>query len=84
MPVALRFLPANIKLYGRGGYALTATFAPSLGSPLAAFCTDVLGWRWAFWLAAGPALLAMAAVWKGLPQDPLKLERFRLATAWIG
>ena len=78
MTVALRFLPANIKLYGLGGYALTATFAPSLGIPLAAFCTDVLGWRWAFWLAAGPALLAMAAVWKGLPQDPLKLERFRL------
>jgi hypothetical protein len=26
--VALRFLPANVKLYGLAGYALTATFGP--------------------------------------------------------
>lgn len=78
MTVALRFLPPGIKLYGLGGYALTATFAPSLGIPLAAFCTEVLGWRWAFWLIVGPAALAAWAVWRGLPQDPLKLERLRL------
>lgn len=28
MTVALRFLPANVKLYGLAGYALTATFGP--------------------------------------------------------
>ncbi|SPU53334.1 MFS transporter [Bordetella trematum] len=77
MTVALRFLPPDIKLYGLGGYALTATFAPSLGIPLAAFCTELLGWRWTFWLIVAPAALAIMAVWRGLPQDPLKLERFR-------
>ena len=35
MTVALRFLPANVKLYGLAGYALTATFGPGLGTPLA-------------------------------------------------
>lgn len=78
MTVALRFLPANIKLYGLGGYALTATFAPSLGIPLAAFCTETLGWRWTFWLVIPPAAVAAVMVWRGLPQDPLKLERFRV------
>lgn len=77
MTVALRFLPANIKLYGLAGYALTATFGPSLGTPLAAFWTEYVGWRWAFWQIVAPCLLAMAAVAYGLPQDPLRLERFK-------
>ncbi|MCY1288918.1 putative multidrug resistance protein EmrY [compost metagenome] len=77
MTVALRFLPANIKLYGLASYALTATFGPSLGTPLAAFWVECVGWQWAFWQIVPTSLLAMAAVAWGLPQDPLRLERFR-------
>ncbi|MBM7060575.1 MFS transporter [Pseudomonas sp. UL073] len=77
MTVALRFLPANIKLYGLASYALTATFGPSLGTPLAAFWVEFVGWHWAFWQILPLCLLAMAAVAWGLPQDPLRLERFR-------
>ena len=86
MTVALRFLPANIKLYGLGGYAPTATFAPSLGIPLAAFCTETLGWRWTFWLVIPPAAVAAVMVWRGLPQDPLAgaLARVRLARLAAG
>lgn len=40
MTVALRFLPANVKLYGLAGYALTATFGPGLGTPLAGLWTE--------------------------------------------
>lgn len=35
MSVALRFLPPGIKVYGLACYALTATFGPNLGTPLA-------------------------------------------------
>lgn len=76
MTVALRFLPASIKLYGLASYALTATFGPSLGTPLAAFWVEYVGWQWAFWQVIPSSLLAMAAVAWGLPQDPLRLERF--------
>ena len=76
MTVALRFLPANIKVYGLASYALTATFGPSLGTPLAAFWVEYVGWQWAFWQIIPTSLLAMAAVAWGLPQDPLRLERF--------
>ena len=76
MSVALRFLPANIKLYGLAAYALTATFGPSMGTPLAAFWVEYAGWQWAFWQIIPGSLLAMAAVAWGLPQDPLRLERF--------
>ncbi|UWF49522.1 MFS transporter [Pseudomonas sp. N3-W] len=77
MTVALRFLPANVKLYGLAGYALTATFGPGLGTPLAGLWTEYVGWRWTFWQIVAPCLIAMAAVAYGLPQDPLRLERLK-------
>jgi DHA2 family multidrug resistance protein len=77
MTVALRFLPANLKLYGLAGYALTATFGPGLGTPLAGLWTEYLSWRWTFWQIIAPSLLAMVAVAYGLPQDPLRLERLK-------
>ena len=49
MSVALRFLPPGIKLYGLAGYALTATFGPSMGTPLAALWVEHAGWQFAFW-----------------------------------
>lgn len=77
MTVALRFLPPHIKLYGLGAYALTATFAPNLGMPLAALWTEYVGWRFVFWQVVPQALLAIALIAYGLPQDPVRFERFR-------
>ncbi|MDO7911096.1 MFS transporter [Pseudomonas monteilii] len=76
MSVALRFLPPGIKIYGLACYALTATFGPNLGTPLAGLWTEYVGWQWSFWQIIVPSLVAMACVGWGLPQDPLRLERF--------
>ncbi|WP_085582177.1 MULTISPECIES: MFS transporter [unclassified Pseudomonas] len=83
MTVALRFLPPGVKLYGLAGYALTATFGPGLGTPLAGLWTEHVGWQWTFWQIIVPCLIAMAAVAYGLPQDPLRLERLK-AFNWRG
>lgn len=77
MTVALRFLPPGIKLYGLGAYALTATFAPNLGMPLAALWTEFVGWQWVFWQVIPLCAVALAAVAWGIPQDPLRLERLK-------
>jgi DHA2 family multidrug resistance protein len=77
MTVALRFLPPGLKLYGLGAYALTSTFAPNLGSPLAALWTEYVGWHLLFWQIVPLALLAIGMIAWGLPQDPLRLERCR-------
>lgn len=68
MTVALRFLPPGIKLYGLGAYALTATFGPNLGLPLAAFWFEYVGWQWVFWQVIPLCLVAMAAVSHGIPR----------------
>ncbi|KAF1028725.1 MAG: putative multidrug resistance protein EmrY [Burkholderia plantarii] len=77
MTVALRFLPPGIKLYGLGAYALTATFAPNLGAPLAALWSEYVGWRWLFWQIVPLAGACIAMIGWGLPQDPLRLARLR-------
>jgi len=77
MTVALRFLPPSIKLYGLGAYALTATFGPNIATGLAVLWTDSYGWPLLFWQVIPMALLAAGLIAYGLPQDPLRLERFR-------
>jgi MFS transporter, DHA2 family, multidrug resistance protein len=81
--VALRYLPPKVKLYGLAGYALTATFGPALGTPLAALWTEYAGWQMAFWQIVPLGIACCVAIQKGLPPDPLKLERLG-AFNWSG
>lgn len=81
--VALRYLPPNLKLYGLAGYALTATFGPALGTPLAALWTEFVNWRMAFWQIVPLGVLCCIAIQQGLPADTMKLERFR-SFDWVG
>nr|WP_254700350.1 MFS transporter [Trinickia violacea] len=81
--VALRYLPPKVKLYGLAGYALTATFGPALGTPLAALWTEFVGWQMAFWQIVPLGIVSCVAIQWGLPKDPLKLERLA-AFNWTG
>lgn len=83
MTAALRFLPWHAKIYGLGAYALTATFGPNLALPLSALWTEGVGWQWVFWQIVPPCLMGAALIAYGLPQDPLRLERFKGAD-WQG
>lgn len=83
MTAALRFLPWHIKLYGLSAYALTATFGPNLAMPLTALWTEGSDWRLLFWQIIPVCLGGAAMIAYGLPQDPLRLERFRQAD-WRG
>ena len=83
MTAALRFLPWHAKIYGLGAYALTATFGPNLALPLSALWTEGFAWQWLFWEIVPTCLLGAALIAYGLPQDPLRLERFKQAD-WQG
>ncbi|AQS88119.1 multidrug resistance transporter [Neoasaia chiangmaiensis NBRC 101099] len=77
MTVALRYLPPNIKIYGLGAYALTSTFGPNMGLPLTGIMFEDFSWQFLFWEIVPLCALSIACVAWGLPQDPLRLERFR-------
>ncbi|CAB3770248.1 DSBA oxidoreductase [Burkholderia sp. MSh2] len=80
---ALRYLPPRTKLYGLAGYAMTATFGPALGTPLAALWTEFVDWRLAFWQIVPLGIACCAAIGYGLPADTPKPERLR-AFNWSG
>jgi DHA2 family multidrug resistance protein len=83
MTAALRFLPWHVKLYGLSAYALTATFGPNLAMPLAALWTEGADWQMVFWQIVPAGLIGAALIAYGLPQDPIRLERFKQAD-WRG
>jgi MFS transporter, DHA2 family, multidrug resistance protein len=81
--VALRYCPPSIRLFGFSGYALSSTFGPNMATPLAAWWSDYAGWPWIFWHIIPFCAVSLAAVTYGLPQDPLRLDRFR-SFDWFG
>lgn len=84
MMVALKFLPAPVRLYGLALYAMTATFAPNLSIWLAGQWTDSLAdWRWVYWQSVPLAVVAALLVRWGLPGEPVQRARFGQAN-WAG
>ncbi|MFT8345237.1 MFS transporter [Gluconobacter oxydans] len=77
MTVMLKYLPSPIKVFGIGGYAMSATFGPNLGGPLEAMWFEHVGWRWLYWEVIPLSIIAIAMMAYGLPRDPVHLERFR-------
>lgn len=78
MAAALRFFPLPLRLYGLAMYAMTATFAPNVATWLSSTYTDTLSdWHLVYWQILPLALFALWAVGWGIPQDPVKLDRFK-------
>ena len=83
MTVMLKYLPPEIRVFGIGGYAMSATFGPNLGLPLEAFWFERMGWHWLYWEIIPTAVLAIAMMAYGLPKDPMHFERFEKFN-WLG
>ncbi|SDK67242.1 MFS transporter, DHA2 family, multidrug resistance protein [Methylophilus rhizosphaerae] len=75
--VALRYCPPGIRLFGFAGYALSSTFGPNMATPLAAWWSDYAGTAWIFWHIIPFCLISLVAVFLGLPQDKLRLDRWK-------
>ena len=77
MTVMLKYLPAPIRVFGVGGYAMSATFGPNLGGPLEALWFEHVGWQWLYWEVLPLAAVALGMIAYGLPRDPMNMARFR-------
>jgi len=76
MTVMLKYLPPHLRVFGIGGYAMSATFGPNLGGPIEAMLFQNLGWHWLYWETVPICALAIAMMAWGLPRDPSHWERF--------
>src|SRR5215467_10015839 len=67
---ALRALPIRYVIYGIGVYAMDIIGATSVGTPLVAWYTEHLSWRWFFWQSALLTPLMMLCIYLAIPNPP--------------
>jgi DHA2 family multidrug resistance protein len=73
----LRNIPPAKQTIGLAMFAITATFAPSIGPTLGGWLTDNFGWQYIFYLNVIPGLMLISAVFYALPSEPMRLDQLR-------
>ena len=86
IPMAFAFLLTNLppkkQPIGLAMFALTATFAPSIGPTLGGWLTENYGWQYVFYLNLVPGLLLLAAVWYAVAPAPMQLGLLKGGDWW--
>ncbi|MCW6049783.1 multidrug efflux MFS transporter [Lyngbya sp. CCAP 1446/10] len=86
IPMAFTFLLTNLppkkQPVGMAMFALTATFAPSIGPTLGGWLTENYGWQYVFYLNLVPGLLLLAGVWYAVAPTPMRLELLKGGDWW--
>src|SRR5262245_53962684 len=80
---ALVALPLRYVIYAIGVYAMDIVGATSVGTPLVAWYTEHLSWRWIFWQSAFLTPLMMLCVYLAIPHPP-KRPGPKPALSWRG
>ena len=86
IPMAFTFLLTNLPPskvpIGMAMFAITATFAPSIGPTIGGWLTENYGWEYVFYLNLIPGMLLLAAVWYAVEPQPLQLEQLKQGDWW--
>ncbi len=80
--VILTTLPPTKQPIGLALFAITATFAPSIGPTIGGWLTDNYSWQYIFYLNVFPGLLLIAGVWYAISPKPMQLELFKQGDWW--
>jgi MFS transporter, DHA2 family, multidrug resistance protein len=81
--VILTTLPPAKQPIGLALFAITATFAPSIGPTIGGWLTDNYSWEYIFYLNVIPGLVLIAGVWYAIAPKPMQLELFKHGD-WLG
>lgn len=86
IPMSFTFLLTNLppkkQPIGLALFALTATFAPSIGPTLGGWLTENYGWQYVFYLNLIPGMLLLTAVWYAVDPKPMQLELLKQGDWW--
>ncbi|GAB4348716.1 MAG: MDR family MFS transporter [Leptolyngbyaceae cyanobacterium] len=72
--VLLTTLPPANQPIGMALFAITATFAPSIGPTFGGWLTENFSWHYVFYINLIPGLLLLAAVWYAIEPKPMQLH----------
>jgi DHA2 family multidrug resistance protein len=80
--IILTTLPPSRQPMGLAMFAVTATFAPSIGPAIGGWLTDNFGWEYIFYLNVVPGAVLIGAVWYAIAPQPLQLNLLQGGDYW--
>ncbi len=80
--IVLTTLPPAKQPVGMALFAITATFAPSIGPTLGGWLTDNLGWQYNFYLNLIPGIIMLGAIAYAIPPKPMQLNLLKQGDWW--
>jgi len=81
--IILTSLPRDKQPIGMALFAVTATFAPSIGPAIGGWLTDNLGWKYIFYMNLIPGLIMIALQYWALPRSKMDLSLIKKGD-WLG
>lgn len=82
LTIVLTFLPQSKQPVGMALFAITATFAPSIGPTIGGWLTDNLGWEYNFYLNIIPGIIMLMAIAYAIPAKPMQLNLLKNGDWW--
>src|SRR3569833_1382764 len=79
----ITLLPKAKQPIGLALFALSATFAPAIGTTIGGYLTENWGWEYIFYVNLVPGTLMLAMLWLSLEPKPMKLALLREGD-WFG
>lgn len=80
--IILTTLPPAQQPVGLALFAVTATFAPSIGPTIGGWLTENFGWEYIFYLNIVPGLVLLGSVWYAIDPKPLQLQLLKNGDWW--
>ncbi len=82
LTIVLTFLPKSKQPIGMALFAITATFAPSIGPTIGGWLTDNFGWEYIFYLNIIPGAIMLAMIAYAIPAQPMQLNLLKRGDWW--
>jgi DHA2 family multidrug resistance protein len=83
LTIILTSLPPSKRTIGMAIFAITATFAPSIGPAIGGWLTDTFNWRYIFYLNLIPGLVLIGLMLYSLPKEKMNLSLLKQGD-WLG
>jgi len=80
--IILTKLPKSKQPLGLALFAITATFAPSIGPTIGGWLTDNYGWQYIFYINIFPGLILLGSVWYAIAPQPMQLHLLQQGDWW--
>ncbi|WP_431271068.1 hypothetical protein [Dankookia sp. P2] len=78
----MRSLPVRMVIFGLAIYAMNSELSQNVAASLEGWYADSLSWRWIYWQYCVALPVMFAAIWHGVPREPVNTGLLRQLDWW--